>query len=275
MKQIVFGANGFLGSALVNRLVHNTDVLAVYNNSTNRINSKAKLIHISNIHKIKNEKISTIFYSVGNYSSSFKDLFYNNVELLNSVINFFKDSKIVFISSTSVYGNNFDIISENSAFNNPSIYGLSKIAGEFITQNAIRYSIVRLCYIYGANLNNNSFIPNIINQAKSNEIILFGEGKREQDYLHIDDAVNILIKSSVYDQNDIFLAATGKSYSNHYIANILKQQKNDIKIHFSGIESGSSFHFNPEATFNKLQFKPEVPIEDGIKKMWYESINNG
>lgn len=275
MKQIVFGANGFLGSALVNNLVSNNDVIAIYNNNSNKINIKAKCIQINNLHTIKKENVSTIYYAVGSYSSSHKEHIYLNFELLNSIINDFNEAKIVFVSSVSVYGNHLNRITERSSFNNPTIYGLSKIAGEFITQSAKRYSIVRLCYLYGNNLNNNSFIPNILSQAKKKEITLYGEGKREQDYLHVEDAAKLIIKSSLYEGNDVFLGATGMSYSNYYIANILKQQDNDIKINFIGEEKGLSSYFNPEATMSKLEFTPKITIEEGIKKMWNESINNG
>ncbi len=121
--------------------------------------------------------------------------------------------------------------------------------------------------------NNNSFIPNIITQARNNEITILGDGSRKQDYLHIEDAVNLLIKSSLYENNDIFLGATGLSFSNLEIANLLKQHNKDLVIRYIGEEKGHSLFFNPSETWNKLDFHPRVSISEGITKMWYENIN--
>jgi len=174
---------------------------------------------------------------------------------------------MVYISSTNVYGNTNQVVTENSSFNSPSIYALSKIAGEFIVGSMKYFSIVRLAYIYGPRITNSSFIPAIIVSAKENKkITLFGQGEREQDYIYIDDAVNFCVLSAMKESNGIYLGATGVSVSNRQVAEEI-QKYIDCKIEFKGVETGQSFYFNPEKTFEELNWKPQISISEGINNM--------
>lgn len=275
MNVLVIGANGFLGSNLVNKLIeHKHQVIAVYNQNKNKINKQAKFIPFDEIRSLDAKSIDLVFYVSGSFSSSHTDLIKINCKDLIMVSEYFKDAKLVYISSINVYGVSESVIEEDSCFNGPNIYGLSKIAGEFITKNHAKYAILRLCYLYGPELNNNSFLPRLIQQAKSDkEMVLFGEGERAQDYLYISDAVELCRIAGNYPQNDIFLGATGKSYSNKFIASLIKSSEDGITIKHEGEEVGKSIYFNPAQTFKKLEWSPKVSMSEGIKNMWNESID--
>ncbi len=262
----VIGANGFLGGAIVNKLIDsNIEVFAVYNTNYNKINSKAVLISSDNFLQSSHNPDS-IFYVVGNYTNSHIELLEIN-DTLYQYSKKFKDTKFIYISSTNVYGLHDLPITEQSAFNNPSNYALSKIAGEYIVQSIQNYSIARLTYIYGSGITNNSFLPQIIKSAKElGKIQLFGEGERKQDYLFIDDAVDFCIKISEIKENKIFLGATGTSTTNKEIA---EQVCNNIdcEILYKDIDFGQSFIFDPKITQQLINWKPKTTIQEGIKKM--------
>jgi len=263
---LVIGANGFLGSALVEKLLNlNFEVVAVYNSNFDKINKKAKIL-------TKNELFSTdiqpdfIFYVSGNYSVSHPELLVINDDLYKYSLAF-PDSKMIYVSSTNVYGNHDEIITEDTFFNNPGLYALSKIAGEFIVRAMKHFSILRLAYIIGPGISNNSFIPQIIYSARNTKkITLFGKGERKQDYLYIDDAVNFCVASALNENNNIYLGATGISVSNKEIAEEIKKYTK-CSIEFIGEETGNSFYFNPSTTFKTLNWHPETTISQGIKKM--------
>jgi UDP-glucose 4-epimerase len=266
---LVIGANGFLGSNLSKRLLtdgHN--VYAVYNLQKNNIPEGCILLTKDELFEIKND-IDYIFYCPGSYKNNHLQNIEINCILLSKIITKYKYAKIIYTSSTSVYGLANNIINENSCFNNPSLYGQSKICGEFITKGSERHAIIRFTYLYGPFLNNNSFLPNIISQAKSeNRIILYGNGDRKQDYLHITDAINLCIKAMYYENNDIFLGATGVTYSNLEVANLVQSFCENTIIEFSGEETGTSIIFNSDSTKFKLNWKPCILINDGIKNMF-------
>lgn len=263
---LVVGANGFLGSTLVNKLIdQKLDVVAVYNSSFDKINQKAKIITKDELFGSEIQP-DTIFYLSGNYSIPHDELLQINDDLYRYSLRF-ADAKMVYISSTNVYGSTDEVITENTAFNNPGTYALSKIAGEFIVSSMKHFSILRLAYIYGPGISNNSFIPQIIKSARANKkITLFGHGERKQDYIYIDDAVNLCLASALNKNNSIYLGATGISVSNIEIAKEI-QKHTDCAIIFTGEETGKSFYFNPSKTFEELNWHPATTIAVGIQKM--------
>lgn len=275
MNSIVIGANGFLGSKLVNMLIDKGHVVtSVFNQNRDKSNPAAIPVSFNEIKNLTPEDFDFVFYVSGSFSSSYNDLIKINCLDLKIVSDYFNSAKLIYVSSINVYGENDFILNEKTAFNNPNTYGLSKIAGEFIVKNHPKYAIVRPCYLYGPKLDNKSFLPSLINQAKDKgEITIFGAGKREQDYLYVDDAAELCYLAALYSDNDTFLAATGKSYENVFMANLIKQYATNIKIASTGEEFGKSIYLNPIETFNKLNWSPKTSISDGIKKMWDASFN--
>lgn len=263
---VVVGANGFLGSALVNELVQQDfEVIAVYHTNHDKVNGKAKLFTNDEI-LASNITPEYIFYLSGNYANPHHQLLEINSVLYHYTLKF-DQAKMVYVSSTNVYGSPNGVVTENSPFNNPGIYAQSKLSGEFIVKVLSNYAIVRLAYIYGPGITNNSFIPAIISSAiNKKKITLFGQGEREQDYIYIDDAVSLCIASALNKNNNTYLGATGVSISNKIISEEIQKYTGCI-IEFSGEETGQSFYFDPKVTFEILNWKPKTLFQDGIKKM--------
>jgi nucleoside-diphosphate-sugar epimerase len=263
---VVVGANGFLGSVLVNALLHQDfEVMAVYHANHDKINPKATLFTND---KLLNSTIQPdfIFYLSGNYAASESQLQEINKTLSQYAIRF-SSAKMVYVSSTNVYGSTLGVITESSPFTNPGLYAQSKLEGEAIVETMKHFAIIRLAYIYGPGITNSSFIPAIIDSAKEHKkITLFGKGEREQDYIYIDDAVSLCVNSASQNDNHIYLGATGISVSNKQVAEEI-QKHIECSIAFTGEETGQSFYFNPKATFELLNWQPLTSISDGIKKM--------
>ena len=70
-----------------------------------------------------------------------------------------------------------------------------------------------------------------------------------------------------YDDNGVFLGATGVSITNEYIAKQICLQIESCAINYLGNEKGVSFYFNPKSTFEKLNWEPKISFEEGIKSM--------
>jgi UDP-glucose 4-epimerase len=263
---VVVGANGFLGSAIVKKLIdENIEVIAVYNKRFDSIDKNAKLITTEDLFD-SNIKPDYIFYVAGNYSNSHKELLLIN-DILYKYSLKFNNSKFIYVSSTNIYGNHNSVIAETSSFNNPGIYAQSKISGEFIVSSLLNYAIVRLSYIYGPGITNNSFIPQIIRSAKDlGQITLFGDGGRMQDYIYIDDAVALCLAGAKRKSNGVYLGATGKSISNKEVAEEVAKFI-ACTVVFKGEDLGASFYFNPQKTNSDVNWTPKILIAEGIKKM--------
>ncbi|MBW8523173.1 NAD(P)-dependent oxidoreductase [Chryseobacterium chendengshani] len=265
-KCAVVGANGFLGAVLTKKLIEkNYSVTAVYNNGYSNINAETEKLNIVDFIKSK-DQFDFIFLSLGNYKCNHQELIEIN-NIIQTILENNNSAKIIFISSTNVYGIHKEVIDANSAFNNPTLYPLSKLAGEFIVSAHEKYAILRLTYLYGKNLNNGSFLPNVIKKSiETGEIVLFGDGSRKQDYLHVDDAGELCVKAMESKENGIYIGASGISTSNSKIAEIVSA-KHTSTIKYVGEELGSSFYFDIKETQERLQWNPEIDIVKGINEM--------
>ena len=167
----------------------------------------------------------------------------------------------------SIFGDHSDVIDMYSSYNQPSDYGLSKLAGEFIVKSAKRFVIVRPTYVYGPGITNNSFIPFVIFSAiNKREIVLRGDGSRQQDYIFIDDLVNLIVLSSTEIDNNIVLGVSGQSHSNLEVAQIVSSITK-ASVRFEGAETGASYQFESNINRLNLSWSPITSMENGIKKM--------
>ena len=263
---LVVGANGFLGSRLVKKLLSkNLNIIAVYNLNNSNISPLVKTIQKQEFFNTIYD-IDYIYFLSGNYSNSHNQLIEINSDL-ERYIKKYPFAKFVYISSTNVYGFQSEQIVENSSFNNPSLYGKFKLAGEFLISSLSNFSIIRLTYLYGPGITNFSFLPTIIRSAREkSEIILNGDGSRYQDYLYIDDAVDMCYIAANISESRIYLGASSIKTSNIEIASMISKITG-CTIKFVGEEKAHSFSFNPKETFEALKWKPKTDFKSGLIKM--------
>lgn len=263
---VVIGANGFLGSRLVKKLLEEyLNIIAVYNFNNSNIIPLVKTMHKDAFFNTT-FNVDYIYFLSGNYTNSHKQLIEINNDL-ERYIKKYPTAKFVYVSSTNVYGFHSDEISEHSSFNNPSLYGRFKLAGEFLISSLSNFSIIRLTYLYGPGITNSSFLPTIIRSAKEKfEIILNGDGSRYQDYLYIDDAVEMCLIAANVSESRIYLGASSIKISNLEIATIISKYTG-CEINFVGEEKAHSFSFNPKETFETLKWKPKVDFKSGLINM--------
>jgi nucleoside-diphosphate-sugar epimerase len=113
-----------------------------------------------------------------------------------------------------------------------------------------------------------TFMPAIIRYAKENKKIrLFGDGSRQQNYIHVKDVAKIFIQASEQSVNNVYLAVGKVSYSNQAVADIVGKYISGIEIINVGEDNSSSYHYNALNTYNELDFIPEVNIEEGISEL--------
>lgn len=276
MKALIIGASGFLGSSITQAaLSQGWKVWGIYYKNKDLVPNGCEKISIDELNRLK-DNFDLIYIAIGNFALSRKDLIYTNIDIPTQVSRKFKSSKIIFSSSVNVYGLHKDIIITTASFNNPSYYGLSKLAGEFIVSGHEKFTIIRFTNLYGVGMAEKSFIPTIIKDATSKKLItLTSNGERMHDYLYVEDAANLCIKAGIRGRNEIYLGVTGNSISNLEIAKIIQKFIPNCKITFSGADNAQSFLFNVKATRKNLAWSPRKKIEVGLKELidHYEGIS--
>lgn len=265
-KTAVIGSSGFLGRHIVAGLLKSGgEVTCVYNKNNYHI-AGCQQLQIDDF-LTSTDQYDNIVFAAGNYLNTHEELVALNSDLLRSISIKYRESRLLYISSVNVYGVHSDIINENSSFNSPLLYGRSKLVGEFIAASFKSFAIIRLTYLYGPNLNNKSFLPFIIEQALTNgKITLMGHGERSQDYLFVEDAAELCLKALEANENNIYLGASGLSYSNLQIAEAICNNLPNCTIDFKGEEKGVSFFFDPKLTMQTLNWQPQIDINEGIRK---------
>lgn len=170
-----------------------------------------------------------------------------------------KINKMIYTSSSSVYGNNTHC-SEQDDLNPNSLHASLKISNEklielFCKENDINYSIARVFNMYGGN-DNFSIVSKIINAYKNKqEINLINNGEAIRDFISIEDTVYIY-KRLLFEKNTIKIIniGTGIGKSVLFILDFLR--KNEINIS------------------SKSTFRDELMVSISDKKLLKEFLPN-
>ena len=145
-------------------------------------------------------------------------------------------NKIIYTSSSSVYGNNtncheYDDLSPQSLHASLKISN-EKLIEKFSYENNINYTIARVFNMYGGN-DSFSIISKIINSYNTSTLTLINNGEAIRDFIHIDDVISIYKQLLNRDNIPIINIGTGIGKSVLFILDFLR--KNDINIKNSTI----------------------------------------
>ncbi len=199
--------------------------------------------------------------------------------------------KLVFISSSSVYGNNKKVpFSEQDPVDNPiSPYAATKKSGELLcyTYHAlfdIDISCLRYFTVYGPRQRPDLAINKFTRlMLEGKPIPMFGDGTTSRDYTYVDDIVDGTIRSLHYTMEnkgvyEIFnlggshpislkglIDVIAKALDVEPIINQLPMQPGDVNITYSDYSHAKEL----------LDYDPQVRIEEGIRNFveWYKKEN--
>lgn len=195
----------------------------------------------------------------------------------------FKIGKLVFASSSSVYGNNKKVpFSEQDNVDFPiSPYAATKKAGELLCFNYhhlyhFNIFLLRFFTVYGPRQRPEMAIHKFTRLIEKGEPIqVYGNGKPERDYTYIDDILQGVIKS-IDNVNGYEILNLGESqtistnqligYIEHElgkkaIRSDLPMQPGDVNRTFADISKAQKL----------LNYRPVTPVKEGIQKfvIWY------
>ncbi len=269
---LVVGANSFIGHHLIQTLKADFNVIGVYHTNTNNLDSAIENIPVSEISalKLKFERvfiISAYIPGTVNLNEVERGKMYKaNVSLVADICEQFQYCKIIYCSSVSVYNYKDGVITENDSLGGLNEYGISKLWGEKIVQKLNSYSIVRCSSVFGVGMNTDTIIPKYIKQSLQGKIIVYGEGNRQQNYIHVSDVVSYLTKVAQVTNNGIYLATSGESISNKSLADlIIKKAGGDIVFEYE--DNSPSFFYNNDQTIKSLNLSPAAYLKDEITEI--------
>lgn len=268
-KIIISGINGFLG----NKLLHTfRDVYDVYGIAKQEsCADDIKVFSSKNIDEIDFEPDYLILchaaISSGNTIESNALLYEINVGLTERMTLKFQKTKIIYVSSASIYDTQSGVIGMNTVNNPITEYAISKLWGEKVVLKKNNAVIVRLSSLFGSGMKENTIIPNYVNHAiKSNIIPVWGNGERKQNYIFVED-VCCLIDSVMQNfdkvKNQILLAVNDKEYTNLEVANIVANETQS-SIEFVNQDKSISLQYNNFETCNLLSWSVTTDFKEEI-----------
>jgi len=121
--------------------------------------------------------------------------------------------RVVYSSSASVYGDAlFTPMTEDHPFNNRTMYGATKIAGEqflraFHEQHKLDHVALRYMNIYGPRMDDKGAYVSVIMKvldriARNQRPVIFGDGSQSYDFIHVTDVARANILAMKSDRTD-------------------------------------------------------------------------
>ncbi|MCE3280302.1 MAG: hypothetical protein K0S44_2493 [Bacteroidetes bacterium] len=271
---LIIGSNSIVSEQLVMQLSGKYSIDIVYSSekcgvSNDRFDGEAiPLVRLFSLEKTYDYVIIVSAFVPQKGESSITRLFEINVDLVERITLKFRDSKIIYCSTVSVYSPSKNEISEITLTNPVNEYGLSKLWGERIVQrNSVSYSIIRISSIIGPGMKVKTFLPRIVVDALENKkITLTGDGSRLQNYIDVADLCKLIERSLNYQKNAVFLAVGSKSYTNKQIAEIIAKNI-PLQLLYEGVDESASYEYDASFTNEVLNFAHIISIEESIEKI--------
>ncbi len=228
-------------------------------------------------------------YSITNPDVSIRNnliAFFNLLECCKN----YSVKKLIYASSSSVYGNSSKTPSstEDNVDNPVSLYAATKKSNElmaFTYQHLYKFSAIGLRFftVYGSygrpDMAYYKFSENIM---KGKPISVYNNGDMERDFTYIDDVIESiirLVKKEIINEYKIFNIGGEHPVNLLYFISLLEKQlgKEAIKV-FKEMQPGDvkKTYADSSELAKFINYKPETPIEEGLKKFieWFKEYYN-
>ena len=280
MKILVIGGTGFIGSAVAKYIQSKGHPFSVWDLKSGRdIRDKATFT-VDNF----NYDIVMVFAAVTSqieFETRPEESLATNVNGLFNVLEACRRSKVkkvLFASSSSVYGGSRKKMSEGDPYQPNNMYATSKVLGEQLVNSCIRKNyfdglILRYFNVYGIGENEKGDYKSIISIflesiEKNGKVVIYGNGKQRRDFINVKDVARITFELAM-NHTGTFNIGTGRSVSWNEILNYLKSQGLQFKRTYTE-NPIKDYQYFTEANVNELRsvgLHSEISIEDGIGEL--------
>ena len=297
MKYVITGGTGFIGSNIAKLLVKNShDVIIIdklHTSDMSRLKEIEDSIEFHNIDIRNKSDIKSVIKNVNGIfheaaltivSESFKkteEYFDVNVNGTKNIFEIAKklETKVVFASSSSVYGDVNSIpINEKNSRNPINPYGETKVkkenlASKFWKDNS---KVVGLRYFNVYGKGQTGSYAGVITQFlrcinEKTSLLIHGNGNQIRDFIFVEDIAkaNLTVMQSNVNEG-FFNVGTSIPTSIFDLANIMiKISKLDLKLIFDKEQPGDIGKSLADTLLfiKKTGWKYEINLNDGLKKL--------
>jgi UDP-glucose 4-epimerase len=190
--------------------------------------------------------------------------------------------KVVFSSSASVYGDAlFTPMTEDHPFNNRTLYGATKIAGEqffraYKQQHGLDYVGLRYMNVYGPRMDYKgayvSVIMKVLDKIDAGEQpVIFGDGSQAYDFIHVGDVARANILAMKSDASDVNLnIGTGVKTTIRELVEVMLEETGAgiVPLYRAGEHMFVTHRVgSTEQAEQLIGFTAELPYREGLRSV--------
>ncbi len=310
---IITGAAGFIGTHLTELLLKNNNFLLLIDNFNDYYSGKEEQLKeitknyqnkkdfilfredLTNksLYKNMEYEIDYIFhlaaqagvrYSIMHATEVSKNNIISTINIFEYALKIKTIEKIVYASSSSVYGNPiYTPVDEDHPKNPISPYAISKLCGEiyanyYYQEYNLPITSLRFYSVYGPRGRPDMAIRKFFNlMFKNKEISIYGTGEQLRDFTYISDIINGLILACERDASngEIFnLGCSNPISINDLVNKMYKITNKQRKINYIDKQQGDVdiTHSNINKAKNLLNYTPKIGIDEGLLSQYQWQI---
>ncbi len=297
MQFLITGAAGFLGSALANRLVHESHtVRALDDLSTGDPKSLAPEIHFTRGDINDRPKLWTllqgvdcVFHLAARVLVPESVLYPREYNLVNvggtvTMMEAMRDvgvRRVVFISSGAIYGDqDAQPVGEDATPLPRSPYAVSKLAAEYYVRTigalwGIDTVCLRVFNTYGPGQQmppvHAPVIPAFLRQACQNgTLVVNGDGNQTRDYVYLDDVINAMVASATAPNvnQEIINVGSGRETSLRELVRLIVELtggRPEVVYNPRNDRGPSHMAADIQKARTLLGYQPKFSLEEGLR----------
>jgi UDP-glucose 4-epimerase len=187
--------------------------------------------------------------------------------------------QVIYSSSVSVYAQTDEFLVEDSPRQPESLYGASKLAGEDVLgcleARGVRTVSLRLSSLYGYGQHQGTVLPIMVRRALSKQdLLIFGDGTRTQDFLHCEDAARAILLSFQKLTRGVYNIGTGIPVSMAELAETVSRVFAGGSAHIvyqpQKADNDSGIKLDVTSARNDLGYQPQIDLETGLELLKQE-----
>lgn len=185
-------------------------------------------------------------------------------------------SKVVFSSASSVYGDTDETMDEAHPLGARTIYGASKIAGEYFcrsfhTMYNLDYVVLRYMNVYGPH-QTIGVIPAVLRRIRAGQApVIFGQGTQSFDFIYVDDVAAANLSAMEQGLSDeVFNIGSGEERSiKQLVETLLSLTGSDLQPDHQPAPVGQMQRRVGSSTKagRLLGWRAAVPFDDGLQRV--------
>jgi UDP-glucose 4-epimerase len=190
-----------------------------------------------------------------------------------------KLQQVIYSSSISVYEQTNELLNEQSPTRPDSLYGVAKLRGEDLLHclNVKGVAIVSLRFssLYARGQYEGTVLPIMVRRAQQGQdILIFGDGMRTQDFLHCEDAANAVLLTLKSTTRGIYNIGSGTSTTMtelaEKISSVFSDGKAKIVYQPERADGNAGIRLDVSKARDELNYQPQISLECGLRKLKQE-----